>query len=291
MGGGVIVCRCVYPLWDGGMVSRLLLLILLAWQSVAIAEVYKIEDADGVRYSDRPSVGAKAVNVIDKIQRYKYEVKRIYDGDTITLENGKRVRLLGINTPEIESHYRQGEDGGQNAKQWLKDKLQEGSVFLEYDIQKRDKYGRSLAHLFSVDGKHMNKELVQAGLAVLSIIPPNVRYADELIKAEKSAQQQDLGIWGMESYQAISINQLSKEKISGWHRFLAAATKIKRSRKYVRLTLSDTVDIRIPIANLTLFPELDNYLEKPLEIRGWASRRKKHFSILVRHPSAIIFIQ
>lgn len=272
--------------------NGILLVVLLISINNAGADIFRHEDIKGkVSFSDQPSSGATLVNPLIKTYRYKHQVKRVYDGDTITLENGKRVRLLGINTPEIESHYRQGEDGGQNAKQWLKDKLQEGSVFLEYDIQKRDKYGRSLAHLFSVDGKHMNKELVQAGLAVLSIIPPNVRYADELIKAEKSAQQQDLGIWGMESYQAISINQLSKEKISGWHRFLATATKIKRSRKYVRLTLSDTVDIRIPIANLTLFPELDNYLEKPLEIRGWASRRKKHFSILVRHPSAIIFIQ
>ncbi len=58
------------------MVSRLLLLLLLAWQSIAIAEIYKIEDANGVYYSDQPSVGSTALEVIDKIQRYRHQVKK-----------------------------------------------------------------------------------------------------------------------------------------------------------------------------------------------------------------------
>jgi hypothetical protein len=57
----------------------------------------------------------------------------------------------------------------------------------------------------------------------------------------------------------------------------------------VRLILNDKVNVRISVANLALFPDLKNYLNKPLEIRGWASKNKDHYSILVQHPSAIVF--
>ncbi|NOQ94969.1 MAG: nuclease [Methylophaga sp.] len=272
--------------------NGLLLIGLLMQANFISADIFRYEDEKGnVSFSDQSSTNATLVKPPAKIYRYKHQVKRVYDGDTIILKNGDRVRLLGINTPEIESRYRQGEEGGLTAKQWLKDKLQQGSVFLEYDVQKKDKYDRSLAHLFSIEGEHLNKELVQAGLATLSIIPPNLRYLDELKKAEESASHQGLGIWSLDSYQPISIDELSRErKRSGWQRFLATATKVKSTRKYIRLTLSDKVDIRIPKDKLALFPDLELYLNKPLEIRGWASRTKDRYSILIRHPSSIILL-
>ncbi len=256
-----------------------------------LADIFRHEDINGnISFSDKSSEYSTRVEKLAKTYRYKHQVKRVYDGDTIILKNGDRIRLLGINTPEIESRHRQGEQGGQIAKQWLKDKLQQGTVFLEYDQQKKDKYDRSLAHLFLENGEHINKEIIQAGLATLSIIPPNLRYVDELKKAEESALKQQLGIWVMEAYQPISIENLSADKKrSGWQRFLATATKITSTRKYIRLRLSDKVDIRIPKDNLELFPELESYLNRPLEIRGWASRTKDRYSILIRHPSLIIF--
>jgi len=270
--------------------NGLILIGLLMQANFVLADIFRHEDEKGkVSYSDQASTNAVAVELETKTYRYKHVVKRIYDGDTITLENGDRVRLLGINTPEIESRHRQGEEGGQTAKQWLQDKLQQGIVFLEYDQQKKDKYGRSLAHLFLENGEHLNKELVQAGLATLSIIPPNVSYSDDLEEAESVALQQRLGIWAMASYQPISIDILSKSsKTLGWQRFLATAIKVKSTRKYSRLILSAQVDIRIPKENLGLFPDLDTYIGQAIEVRGWASRSKGHYSILVRHPSAII---
>jgi hypothetical protein len=111
-----------------------------------------------------------------------------------------------------------------------------------------------------------------------------------LISAQQQAEKKVLGIWGEAEYQPQSILNLSKNNSAGWHRFIATPTKIKHGRVYVRLIVTDKIDIRIPIANLALFPELNSYLNKSLEIRGWASRTKQKFSILVQHPSAIIFL-
>lgn len=254
------------------------------------ADIYRHQDNNGnISYSDQASPTSTLVLSVQKTYRYKHTVKRVYDGDTVILENGKRVRLLGLNTPEIESHYRQGQAGGIDAKEWLKEKLTSSTVFLEYDKQQKDKYGRLLAHVFLEDGEHVNQQLIKLGLATLSIIPPNLRYSVELQQAELMAENKRVGIWSMTEYQPIAVEVLPNNKTrSSWQRILAKPTALKESRKYIRLILNDKVDIRIAKQNLALFPELEGYIGKSLEIRGWASRSKDHYSILIRHPSAII---
>jgi len=276
------------------MKSRTIFLILiglLLQANLFAADIFRSEDEKGtVTFSDKPSQNAQKIQTQPQSNRYLHTVTKVYDGDTIILKNGERVRLLGINTPEIESRHRSDETGGQAAKQWLQDKLNGGQVYLEYDKQQRDKYKRLLAHCFLPDDEHLNKTIVEAGLASLSIIPPNVRYSEQLISAQQQAQQNKRGIWGASAYKPRSVTTLKKGNSKGWQRFLATASSIKKGRTYIRLILEKNVDIRIPMANLDLFPELESYLGKPLEIRGWASRSKQHYSILVQHPSAIIIL-
>jgi micrococcal nuclease len=269
-------------------VTRIFILIgLLVQADFLAADIFRQQDSQArIRFSDMPSANATLLQAFVGTYRYKHYVAKVYDGDTIILKNGQRVRLLGINTPEIESHFRQAETGGQAAKQWLQEKLGSGQVFLEFDAQQRDKYQRLLAHLFLENGEHLNKKIVEAGLATLSIIPPNLSYVEELQQAERHAQQQALGIWSM---QAITVDYLP-EKVFGWQRFLATPTALRTTRNYVRLILNDHIDVRIAKEHLALFPDLNMYLGKRLETRGWASKRKDHYSILVRHPSAIIVL-
>ena len=271
--------------------TRIFILISLLLQAEFLAaDIFRQQDSHGhISFSDKLSASNAPVKSTVTRHRYKHYVAKVYDGDTITLKNGERVRLLGINTPEIKSQYRPGEVGGQTAKKWLQKKLSSGEVFLEFDTQQRDKYKRLLAHLFLENGEHLNKEIVKAGLAILTIIPPNLSYVNELKKAEVHAQKLGLGIWSMAAYRAISVDNLPKN-ISGWQRFLAMPKEIKRSRKYVRLILNDRVDVRIAIEHLALFPDLNMYLAKRVEIRGWATKNKDRYSILVRHPSSIIFL-
>lgn len=267
-----------------------ILISLLLQANFLAADIFRQQDSHGLaEFTDNSSANVTLVEASVQTYRYKHYVDKVYDGDTISLKNGERVRLLGINAPEIESRFRQDEAGGQTAKKWLQEKLSSGEVLLEFDTQHRDKYKRLLAHLFLANGEHLNKEIVNAGLATLSIIPPNLSYMKELKKAEIHAQQQGLGIWSMEAYRPISVNHLPK-KVSGWKRFLAKPIKITRSRKYVRLILNDHVDVRIAKEYLALFPDLEMYLGQHLEIRGWTSKMKDHYSILVRHPSAIILL-
>jgi micrococcal nuclease len=124
-------------------------------------------------------------------------VAEVHDGDTISiiLGNGRRekVRLTGIDTPELGQH-----PWGQKAKQHLEDliMLSDKTVSCEYDIEKRDKYGRLLCYIWTSQGTMLNLRMVQDGFAMLYTFPPNVRYVTELQKAQREARGKRKGIWG-----------------------------------------------------------------------------------------------
>lgn len=215
-------------------------------------------------------------------------IKHVVDGDTVILEDGRHVRLLAINTPEVASKKRAAEPGGEAAKKWLRERVDGKTVRLVRDEQRRDKYGRWLYYLFDAEGRLVNERLLANGLAVLSIHPPNLKYLDQLQRAQAYAESRRLGIWGLPDYQPVTLQQVVSRKLKGWQRVLIQPQGVKKTRKYARLVLDSTADIRIGKANLTDFPELESYLGCDLEVRGWVSWRKGRLSILVRHPSALI---
>jgi micrococcal nuclease len=85
---------------------------------------------------------------------------------------------------------------GERAKRHLEDMLYPSrSASLEYDVEKRDKYGRLLAYIWTKDGKMVNAEMLRDGYAVLFTLPPNVKHVKDLTSAQRRARAQRLGIW------------------------------------------------------------------------------------------------
>ncbi len=111
-------------------------------------------------------------------------IKRILDGDTFELLDGRKIRLLGINTPEKGKFM-------SNYSLSLSKELENKSVFIFY--KKKDKYGRILAYLF-YEGENFNKKLLQSGLAHLYYYEKDFFY-DEMKKTEKNARIEKKGIW------------------------------------------------------------------------------------------------
>ncbi len=267
-----------------------LLLILTNLPTSLAGTIYRAQDAQGnVTYSDKPTPSAQPLKLDSRPSRIAYKVIRVADGDTVTLEGGKRIRLLGINAPEIDHRNRTGEPGGIQAKNWLQRKLQGHNVYLEYDQQKQDHYQRELAHLFLASGEHINLSMVEKGLAIVAIIPPNIRHADTMTRAQRQAERQQLGIWAMPHYTPRPLARLT-EKPAGWQRYHAKISKIERNKRFSRLVVNNNIDIRIANTDLALFPPLTNYLNKRVEVRGWVSRSKNYFSIRVHHPNALILL-
>lgn len=120
---------------------------------------------------------------------------QVGDGDTVTLEGGQKVRLLGIDAPELEREGQPADFLAHKAKAELAKLIQGQRVRLEYDQLRYDPYGRLLAYLFMPDGALVNAGLVRRGLARVYIFPPNTRYQDTLLAAQREAIEARRGLW------------------------------------------------------------------------------------------------
>ena len=130
----------------------------------------------------------------------KIKIQEVIDGDTVRLANGELLRYIGLDTPEINIK----KDGrfiydpqpfALEAKKQNR-RLTEGkTVRLEFDVEKKDRYGRLLGYCF-VDEVFVNAELIKQGLAALYTFPPNVKYADLFVKLQRQAREEKRGFWG-----------------------------------------------------------------------------------------------
>jgi micrococcal nuclease len=133
-------------------------------------------------------------------------VAEILDGDTIDVEVGgreERVRLIGIDTPEIAHDAFDGraandaECYGAEAQRYTEGLLAIGSgVRLERDVVPRDDYGRLLAYVYRAsDGAFVNYEIVRHGFAQPLTIAPNTHFVDLFVEAARTAEHDDVGLW------------------------------------------------------------------------------------------------
>jgi micrococcal nuclease len=123
--------------------------------------------------------------------------ERVIDGDTVVVTGGERVRLIGIDTPETRHPDRGVECFGREASAHTERLLPPGEpVRLVYDVERRDRYGRTLAHLYRLrDGLHVNAALVADGYAQVATYPPNVAPAHELLELQRTARAEGRGLW------------------------------------------------------------------------------------------------
>ncbi|MFL8968624.1 hypothetical protein GUI37_04590 [Helcococcus kunzii] len=128
-----------------------------------------------------------------------YEIEKIVDGDTIRIyKDGKveKIRLLLVDTPEsVHSQQYKNVKLGTSAYIFTRDFLQGHKVSLEYDEEKIDRYGRTLAYVYRDDGKSLNKALLQASLAKVVLYEPNDKYYNEYKAIERQVRPKGNGIW------------------------------------------------------------------------------------------------
>jgi micrococcal nuclease len=129
------------------------------------------------------------------------KVSRVIDGDTIELENGKKVRYIGIDSPELHHPKKSVECFGKEAYEENK-KLVEGKIVkLEKDVSETDRYGRLLRYVFlsyppsTPEALFVNKYLVNEGYAYAATFPPDVMYSQYLLNAQQEARINNRGLW------------------------------------------------------------------------------------------------
>jgi micrococcal nuclease len=122
------------------------------------------------------------------------KVTRVVDGDTIELEDGRRIRYLLVDTPETTSGS--NDCYGTNATMFNSDLVLNKTVQLSYDVSCTDRFGRTLAYVL-VDGQEVNTLLIQRGYGCVLHVPPAGDSRLEEFKAyELEAKTKKAGLWG-----------------------------------------------------------------------------------------------
>ena len=155
-----------------------------------------------------------------------YQVKWVVDGDTIVLNEGSKVRYIGINAPELPREDHVGEPYADEAKRFNARLINHKKVRLEFDIEPNDRYQRRLAYVFLKDGTFVNAEMLSQGLAYLLYVRPNVKHQATLLALQQAAMSARRGIW------------------SNWREQSATYIGNKRSRRFHLATCSSGKRIR-----------------------------------------------
>jgi len=222
-------------------------------------------------------------------------VSAIVDGDTLVLEDGREVRLVGIQAPKLPL-------GRRNFKTWplaarakaALSALTLGKVLtLSHGGRRVDRYNRLLAHLYDEDGRWIQGELLRAGMARVYSFADNRAVVAEMLALERAARAARRGIWGDRFYRVRNAEDAGRD-IGGFHlvegRVFAVAPR--RKRTYINFGADWRSDFTITVAARArrLFRaaglDLAQLEGRRIRVRGWV----KSFNgpmIEATHPEQI----
>lgn len=214
-------------------------------------------------------------------------VRWVVDGDTLQLADGRKIRLIGINAPELGRDGRPDQPLAQAAKKALQTFLGNGSARLRFGSDRHDHYGRTLAYVDNAAGASAGEYLLRQGLAVLIAIPPNLSHVSDYRHAEAEARNANRGIWAERYYQPVPA-QLLADGDTGFRFVTGTINRVGQSRKYVYLDLSENFAIAIDRDNWHHFGgDPNKWKGKRVQVRGWISLWRDKLRVRIGHPAMV----
>ncbi|RMH22141.1 MAG: hypothetical protein D6698_01710 [Gammaproteobacteria bacterium] len=270
------------------MLKRLLLFSVLCSSMAALfaASLYVWTDRNGVRHYEQGGAAPDAAVQKEYREDHDHEIAWIPDGDTIHLKNGWKIRLIGINTPEIGKRRQPGQPGAEEARRYLKKLLDHHRIRLEYDQERFDRYRRRLAYVIRDDGLDVNAAILKAGWGHVNIVPPNVGRIESYLLLERQARKAGIGIW---AYPENRQKVVGRDKISrGFHRVRGRVVSVTENRKWIGLNMSSSFQVRLSRRKVQSYFQSSfspsQWLDHWLELRGWVGRKGEKRILWLDHP-------
>lgn len=222
------------------------------------------------------------------------EVAHIYDGDTVKLSDGRKLRFIGINTPERGRDGKKDEPFYRDARQQLEIiiKANNNKINIIYGHDKQDRYQRLLAHVFTLQQQNITALLLQKGMGYHIVVTPNTRLLNCYQNAEKDAQEHQRGIWAQPQHNVTAVQSLPKSA-RGFHLVSGVIRRIGESSSSFWLnfdTHSKTkVALRIPKNDLPYFKSYHpkDLINRQIIARGWIYKTKNEQRITIHHPASL----
>lgn len=223
-------------------------------------------------------------------------VAKVIDGDTLALADGSRVRLIGVNAPETRANDGRPEPGAVEATRFARRFLGSGRVGIVVGADRRDRYGRTLAHVFRDDGESLEAALLAAGLARQVTVPPNLGQLDCLREAERRARDARAGLWRSGGAFAPRPTATLASGESGFRLLRGRVSAVEPAGSAWWVELDGRVSLRIDGADRDYFnPDtLRSLAGREVEVRGWLiwrdparSRGHPPWMMPLRHPASL----
>lgn len=221
------------------------------------------------------------------------QVAYAHDGDTVRLQDGRSLRLIGIDTPELGRDGEPDQPYAVAARDALRALLgQRPELDLRFDETRHDSHGRLLAHVFLAGGTSVSAWLLERGYATLLIVPPNDWNAPCYQSAERYAHASRLGIWDLPAYQPISSARLN-QSAQGYRLIKGRVVHIGESAHSIWLDLEGKVTARIDRDDLKYFTAVPLYklLHKEVIIRGWVHHYRDEAQLRLRYPADLEIVE
>ncbi|WP_288491978.1 thermonuclease family protein [uncultured Pseudomonas sp.] len=200
-------------------------------------------------------------------------VRQVVDGDTLRLVDGRSVRLIGVNAPELGKSGGTAQPYAEAARRRLQELVAASDERLRLvpGSEATDHYGRTLAHLYDREGDNLEARLIAEGLGYAVAIAPNIRLADCQAAAQSQARRARLGVWKQEPTPATRIAEGGFAVVQG--RLL----DVERNRGGLWLQFEGDLVVNVPERFVEAFDgvPLHQWIGRQLEARGWISDRSR----------------
>ncbi len=220
-------------------------------------------------------------------------VKWVYDGDTLLLTDKRKIRLI-VDTPEVKHHKQKRQAYAAKAREALRVLLKKSHyrVNLRYGAERKDRYSRTLAHVYTPSGINIANWLLEKGLASTMIFPPNIKLAHCYKQAEGQAQQHVLGIWRLKRNKIKAAANLSG-RAKGHIRLKGRIKKVIHHKKSIIMELDShskrPIQIKIKKKHFRYFKhfDTDKLWDKTIIISGYLKNKRYKRTISLKHPFQI----
>ena len=215
-------------------------------------------------------------------------VEKVLDGDSLRLVDGREVRLIGVNAPEFGKNGVPEEPLAREARAALVRLVGNGTIQLEYDAERQDRYGRTLAHAFLNDGRSVEEALLRDGLVFQIALTPNIAHLNAYRAAETEGRRGARGVWAHPYYRPRDAAQLAATKETGFRLVAGRVQHVGRGATTIHLDLGGEFNIIVSHEDWRLFhANPKSYLNHRIVARGWVTVHENRSFLRLSHPIMI----
>lgn len=228
------------------------------------------------------------------------QVRQALDGDSLMLTDGRQVRLIGVNTPEINPSSDKRKPAtpqplAREAQRFSAARVDGQAVTLHFETERVDRYQRLLAHVTLADGTRLEEALLREGLGWMVAIPPNVNELVRLQAAEAEARAARRGVWEKIEYRPVAAERLTT-KDGGFLILTGTVRAFRQSSRNFYFELTPQVSLSVAreewkryfAAPAGPYATPQTLVGRKIVARGWASAYDGKLRLRLTHPAMLL---